>query len=203
MKLYNSNFAPNPRRVRVFLAEKGVSIPRVEVDLARLEHKTPEYSAVNPFQVIPALELDDGAVISESIAICRYIEELYPEPNLFGATPLERATVEMWQRRVEWHLLLPIAQVFRHSHPHMAEMEDPQVPDWAAANRPRALRNMMIFDDILSERPFLAGERLTVADITGLVALDFAKPARIPIPPDLTNLMRWHESLKARPSAAA
>ena len=203
MKLYNSNFAPNPRRVRVFLAEKGVSIPRVEVDLARLEHKTPEYSAVNPFQVIPALELDDGAVISESIAICRYIEELYPEPNLFGATPLERATVEMWQRRVEWHLLLPIAQVFRHSHPHIAEMEDPQVPDWAAANRPRALRNMMIFDDILSERPFLAGERFTVADITGLVALDFAKPARIPIPPDLTNLMRWHESLKARPSAAA
>ena len=203
MKLYNSNFAPNPRRVRVFLAEKGVSIPRVEVDLARLEHKTPEYSAVNPFQVIPALELDDGAVISESIAICRYIEELYPEPNLFGATPLERATVEMWQRRVEWHLLLPIAQVFRHSHPHMAKLEDPQVPDWAAANRPRALRNMMIFDDILRERPFLAGERFTVADITGLVALDFAKPARIPIPPDLTNLLRWHESLKARPSAAA
>ncbi len=203
MKLYNSNFAPNPRRVRVFLAEKAVSIPRVEVDLARFEHKAPEYSAVNPFQVIPALELDDGAIIGESIAICRYIEELYPEPNLFGATPLERATVEMWQRRVEWHLLLPIAQVFRHSHPHMAKLEDPQVPDWAAANRPRALRNMMIFDDILRERPFLAGERFTVADITGLVALDFAKPARIPIPPDLTNLMRWHESLKARPSAAA
>jgi glutathione S-transferase len=203
MKLYNSRLAPNPRRVRVFLAEKGVSIPCVEVDLASLEHKTPEYSGVNPFQLIPALELDDGAVIGESIAICRYVEELHPEPNLFGATPLERAMVEMWQRRVEWHLLLPIAQVFRHSHPHMAQMEDPQVPDWAAANRPRALRNMMIFDDVLRDRPFLAGERFSVADITGLVALDFAKPARIAIPPELTNLTRWHQSLRARPSASA
>ena len=203
MKLYNSNFAPNPRRVRVFLAEKGVSIPRVEVDLAKSEHKTPEYSAVNPFQVIPALELDDGQVIGESIAICRYIEELHPEPNLFGATPLERAMVEMWQRRVEWHLLLPIAQAFRHSHPHMSEMEDPQIPDWAAANRTRALRNMMIFDGVLRDRPFVAGERFTVADITGLVALDFAKPARIAIPPELTRLIRWRDALKARPSAAA
>jgi len=100
MKLYNSKVAPNPRRVRIFLSEKGVSIPPVEVDLATLEHKTAEFSAINPFQVIPALELDDGTVIGESIAICRYIEELHPEPNLFGATPLERATVEMWQRRV-------------------------------------------------------------------------------------------------------
>lgn len=203
MRLYNSDFAPNPRRVRVFLAEKGVSIPRVEVDLARLDHKTPEYSAVNPFQVIPALELDDGRVIGESIAICRYIEELHPEPNLFGSTPLERAMVEMWQRRVEWHLLLPIAQAFRHSHPAMSRMEDPQIPDWAAANRTRALHNMMIFDGILRDQPFVAGERFTVADVTGLVALDFAKPARIAIPPELTHLNRWHASLRARPSAAA
>ena len=101
MKLYNSNFAPNPRRVRIFLAEKGLSIPRVEVDLAKLEHKTAEFSALNPFQTIPVLELDDGTIISESIAICRYVEELHPEPNLFGATPLERATVEMWQRLLE------------------------------------------------------------------------------------------------------
>jgi glutathione S-transferase len=109
LKLYNSNLAPNPRRVRIFLAEKGLSIPRAEVDLAKLEHKTAEFSAVNPFQTIPVLELDDGTMISESIAICRYVEELYPEPNLFGATPLERATVEMWQRRIELHLMLPIA----------------------------------------------------------------------------------------------
>ena len=203
MKFYNSNFAPNPRRVRIFLSEKGLSIPRVEVDLAKLEHKTPGYSAVNPFQQIPALELDDGTVIGELIAICRYIEELHPEPNLFGANPLERATVEMWQRRVEWHLLLPIAQVFRHTHPHMAKLEDPQIADWAAANRPRVLRSMMIFNDSLRDRPFVAGDRFSVADITGLVALDFTRSARIAIPPELTNLTRWHDALRSRPSASA
>lgn len=203
MKLYNSNSAPNPRRVRIFLAEKQLSIPRVEIDLARLEHRTPEFSTVSPFQVIPALELDDGSVIGESIAICRYIEELRPEPNLFGETPLERATIEMWQRRVEWNLLLPIAQVFRHTHPHMTKLEEPQIADWAAANRTRALRNMRIFDDLLRDRPFVAGDRFTVADITGLVALDFTKPARIAIPPELVSLVRWREALRARPSAAA
>jgi glutathione S-transferase len=116
MKLYNSNLAPNPRRVRIALAEKGVSIPRVEVDLGKLEHKTSEFSALNPFQTIPILELDDGTRIAESIAICRYIEALWPEPNLFGLNPLEQAVIEMWQRQLELRLLLPIAQVFA-SHP--------------------------------------------------------------------------------------
>ena len=203
MKLYNSNVAPNPRRVRIFLAEKGLSIPQVQVDLGKLEHKTPEFAALSPFQVIPALELDDGTVIGESIAICRYIEELHPEPNLFGTTPLERATIEMWQRRLELHLFLPIAQVFRHTHPHMAKMEEPQVPEWAAANRPRVLRAMAIFDGVLRDRAYIVGERFTVADITGLVALDFTKPARIAIPLELENLNRWRAVLAARPSAAA
>ena len=203
MKLYGSNFAPNPRRVRIFLAEKGVSIPRVELDLAKLEHKSAEFSALNPFQTIPTLELDDGTAITESIAICRYIEELHPEPNLFGVTALERATIEMWQRRAEWRLLLPIAQIYRHTHPHMRLLENPQVTDWAAANRPRALESMAIFDQILRDRPFIAGDRFTVADITGLVALDFARPARLAIPPELTHLIRWRQTLAARPSAAA
>lgn len=203
MKLYNSNLAPNPRRVRIFLAEKDVSIERVEIDLAKLEHKKPEFTALNPFQTIPVLELDDGTRIAESIAICRYIEALWPEPNLFGATPIEQAMIEMWQRQLELRLLLPIAQVLRHSHPHMAEMENPQVPDWAASNRPRALQAMAIVDEILRDRPFIAGERFTIADITGLVALDFARPARIAIPPELVRLNRWHQALKARPSAAA
>lgn len=203
MKLYNSNLAPNPRRVRVFLAEKGVKIPRVEVDLGKLEHKGPEFTALNPFQTIPILELDDGTRIAESMAICRYIEALWPEPNLFGEDPLERATIEMWQRQLELRLFLPIAQVLRHTHPRMAEMEVPQVPDWAAANRPRALQAMAVVDEALGERPFIAGERFTVADITGLVALDFAKPARIAIPEELVHLNRWHAALKARPSAAA
>jgi glutathione S-transferase len=203
MKLYNSNLAPNPRRVRIFLAEKGVSIERVEVDLGKLEHKTPQFSRLNPFQTIPILELDDGTRIAESIAICRYIEALWPDPNLFGVTPIEQAMIEMWQRQLELRLLLPIAQVLRHSHPRMSEMETPQVPEWAASNRPRALHAMAIVDEALRERAFIAGERFTVADITGLVALDFAKPARIAIPPELVQLNRWHAALKARPSAAA
>ncbi|HEY5205316.1 MAG TPA: glutathione S-transferase [Roseiarcus sp.] len=203
MKLYNSNLAPSPRRVRIFLAEKGVSIPHVEVDLARLDHKTPEFSGLNPFETIPVLELDDGTRIAETIAICRYIEALWPEPNLFGLTALEQATIEMWQRQLEWRLLFPIAQVVRHSHPKMAEMENPQVPDWAAVNRPRALHAMAIVDQTLRDRPFIAGDRFTVADITGLVALDFAKPARIAIPPELVHLNRWHGTLKMRPSASA
>lgn len=203
MKLYNSNLAPNPRRVRIFLAEKGVSIERVEVDLGKLEHKKPEFAALNPFQTIPVLELDDGTRIAESIAICRYIEALWPEPNLFGVTPIEQAMIEMWQRQLELRLLLPIAQVLRHTHPHMAEMENPQVPEWAVVNRPRALQAMAIVDEILGDRPFIAGERFTIADVTGLVALDFARPARIAIPPELVHLNRWHQALKARPSAAA
>ncbi len=203
MRLYNSNLAPNPRRVRIVLAEKGVSIPRVEVDLGKLEHKTPEFAGLNPFQTIPILELDDGTRIAESIAICRYIEALWPEPNLFGLTPLEQAMIEMWQRQLELRLLMPIAQVLRHTHPRMAEMESPQLPDWAAANRPRALHAMTIVNETLSDRPFIAGDRFTVADVTGLVALDFAKPARILIPPELLHLNRWHAALKARPSAAA
>ena len=153
MKLYNSNFAPSPRRVRIFLAEKGVFIPRIEVDLGKLEHKRPQFSARNPFETIPALELDDGTMIDELIAICRYIEELHPEPNLFGATALERALVEMWQRRLEWRLLLPIAQAFRHSHPRMAEMENPQVPAFGAASRPKALGRWR-----LSTRPSATGD---------------------------------------------
>ncbi len=203
MKLYNSNLAPSPRRVRIFLAEKGVSIPRVEVDLGKLEHKTSEFSALNPFQTIPILELDDGTRIAKSIAICRYIEALWPEPNLFGVTPVEQAMIEMWQRQLEMRLFMPIAQVLRHTHPRMAEMETPQVPDWAAANRPRALHAMAIVNKTLGDRPFIAGDRFTVADITGLVALDFAKPARIAIPPELVHLNRWREALKARPSAEA
>jgi glutathione S-transferase len=189
--------------VRIFLAEKGVSVPLVQVDLGKMEHKTPVYSAVNPFHTIPALELDDGTVICESIAICRYIEELHPDPNLFGATTLERATIEMWQRHAEWRLLTPIAQVFRHTHPHMALLENPQVADWAAANRPRAIESMATFDKVLRDRQFLAGDQFTVADITGIVALDFARQARINIPAEFAHLNRWRAAVGARRSVAA
>jgi glutathione S-transferase len=203
MRLYNSNLAPNPRRVRIFLAEKGLSLPTVDVDLGRLEQKSAVFSALNPFQAVPALELDDGTIIAESIAICRYFEELHPDPPLFGVGPLERATVEMWQRRLELSLFFPVAQAFRHSHPAMKAMESPQIKEWAEANRPRALAAMARVDEALSDRPFIAGERFTVADITGLVALDFTRSARIAIPEELARLKRWREALAARPSAKA
>ncbi len=203
MRLYNSNLAPNPRRVRIFLAEKGVAIPTVDVDLARMEHKSEAFSALNPFQRIPALELDDGTVIAESVAICRYIEELHPDPPRFGVGALERAMVEMWQRRLELSLMLPIVYAFRHSHPAMKAIETPQIGEWAEANKPRALDAMARVDEALGERPFIAGERFSIADITGLVALDFAKAARIAIPEEHARLRRWRDALAARPSAKA
>ncbi len=187
----------------MFLMEKGLDVPLVAVDLAKLEQKDDAFSAVNPFQTVPALELDDGSILTESIAICRYFEELHPTPPLFGTGARERAEVEMWQRLAELHLLMSVAQTFRHTHPAMREMENPQVPQWAEVNRARALVAMRRFDAALASRRYLAGDNFSVADITGLIALDFAKPARIVIPEELIHLRRWRSEVAARPSAAA
>jgi glutathione S-transferase len=203
MKLHQSLQAPNPRRVRIFLFEKGLSVPMVNVDLGKLEQRTPEFHAINAFETIPVLELDDGTMIGESIAICRFFEEAQPLPALFGADARQRVDVEMWQRRVEFQLFLPIAQAFRHSHPAMAAMESPQVPDWCASCKAKALLAMERFDGALEGRPFIAGDAFSVADITGLVALDWARYARIAIPGEFKNLNRWHADLKGRPSAKA
>jgi glutathione S-transferase len=203
MKLYDAGRAPNPRRVRIFLAEKGVSVPLVPVDLSKLEHKTPAFIAVNPLQRTPALELDDGTVISESIAICRYFEELHPEPPLFGIGALDRARIEMWQRRLEFGLLGAVAAVFRHLHPAMAEMEVPQVAAWGEANKPRVVEFLRFLEGELSGREFIAGDRFSVADITGLVGLDFMKPAKLAVPDELAQVRRWHAALSARSSAQA
>jgi glutathione S-transferase len=203
MKLYDSKLAPNARRVRIFLAEKGMSVPMVDMDLARLDQKTTAFSVLNPFQTVPVLELDDGEVISESAAICRYFEELRPEPPLFGVGALERARVEMWHRRLELQLFFPIAQTYRHTHPAAKVLEPRQIAEWAELNRGRALRAMTVVDEALRDRPFVAGDRFSIADILGLVALDFIKPARITIPENLVNLRRWRETLAARPSALA
>jgi glutathione S-transferase len=203
MKLYESKLAPNARRVRIFLAEKGMSVPMVDMDLARLDQKTAAFSVLNPFQTVPVLELDDGEIISESAAICRYFEELRPEPPLFGIGALERARVEMWHRRLELQLFFPITQAYRHTHPAAKVLEPQQIPDWAELNRGRALRAMTHVDEALRERPFIAGEGFSIADILGLVALDFIRPARITIPENLVNLRRWRETLAARPSALA
>jgi glutathione S-transferase len=203
MKLYDAPFAPNARRVRIFLAEKGVSIPSVEIDLARLEQRSPAFTALNPFQRVPALELDDGTVIAESVAICRYIDELHPAPPMFGLDALDRALIEMWQRRLELSLFYPVTQAFRHSHPAMKVMESTQIAQWAEVNKARAIEAMALVDKALGARPFIAGERFSIADVTGLVALDFAKPARIAISEEFANLRRWREALAARPSAKA
>ena len=203
MKLYDSPRAPNPRRVRVFLAEKGVDIPLIPVDLAGFEHRTSDFSGINPLQRTPALVLDDGTVLTESMAICRYIEELFPEPPLFGSTPLERACVEMWNRRVELGLFAAVTAVFRHLHPGMASHETPQVAAWGEANRPRVTEALDFLDDALSRTPYLAGDTFSVADITLLCAVDFMKPTRMTVPDACVNLVRWHQSVSKRPSALA
>lgn len=203
MKLFDGGKAPNPRRVRVFLAEKGISVPLVPVDMGALEHKGENVTARNPLQRLPVLELDDGTVLTESIAICRYFEELYPEPALFGTTALEKALVEMWQRRVELNLLMCVAQAFRHVHPAMKGWEVPQIAEWGEANKPKALEFLELLDKELASREFVAGDRYSVADITGLIAIDFMKPARIAVPDELGNVRRWHGAVSARPSAAA
>ncbi len=203
MKLYQSDKAPNPRRVRIFLAEKGIVLPLVPVDLGKMEHRGEAFTRLNPRQRVPTLVLEDGTAIAETIAICRYFEALKPEPNLFGTTPKEQGLVEMWQRFVELDLLFPVMHAFRHLHPAMAEREVPQVKEWGEANKPKALAFLAFLDDQLAERGYIAGERFTVADITALVTIDFMKLARIEVPEEAKHLRRWHTVVSERPSAKA
>jgi len=202
MKLYDGGRAPNPRRVRIFLAEKGMSVPMEPVNLGVLEHKTAAYTAINPLQRVPALVLDDGTVITESMAICRYFEGLRPEPPLFGRGGREEALVEMWNRRIELNLYEAVSAVFRHLHPAMREMEN-QIPEWGEANKPRAIALLALLDRELADRLYVAGDHYSVADITGLVAIDFMKPARLEVPEEFASLRRWHAQVTARPSAKA
>lgn len=202
-KLYDGGRAPNPRRVRIFLAEKGVSVERVPVDMGQGGHLSAEIAALNPLRRLPILQLDDGRVLTESVAICRYFEELYPEPALFGSGAFARARVEEWNRRLELNLYAAIAAVFRHLHPAMAQVEVPQVPAWGEANRSKALAFLRLFDDHLADAAFVAGDDFSIADITGLVAIDFLRLARIDLPEELTNVRRWHGEVTARPSATA
>jgi len=203
MKIIETRLAPNPRRVRIFLAEKGISVPFEEVDLMKGELKTPELTRLNPLQRVPILVLDDGTAISETMAICRYFEELHPEPALFGKSPLERATVEMWNRRVELGFFFNVTQGFRHIHPAMASLEVPQVKEWGEANKLKAMEALAVLDQSLAGRDFIAGNLFSVADITALVAVDFMRVARLAVPEALGNVKRWHAAVAARPSAKA
>jgi glutathione S-transferase len=204
MKIYyDAARAPNPRRVKIFLAEKGITVPVETVDMGAMAHKGEAFKSVNPMQRLPALELDDGTVLTESIAICRYFESLHPQPPLFGRDPKEQALVEMWQRRVEFHFLTAVSNVFRHSHPAMAALETPQVPAFGEANKPKAMEFLEFMNGELGKRQFVAGKDYTVADITFLVSVDFMKPVKLPIPDSLTHVKRWHAEVSARPSSKA
>ena len=203
MLLYQDPRAPNPRRVRIFLAEKNVAYDTIEVSIAAHAHQTPEFRKKNPFALLPVLELPDGRVLRESMAICRYLEELHPEPNLFGADAWERAQIEQWNRHAELELLFPIAQVFRNTHAFW-KGRIKQAPDFGEIMREHAAQRMDFFDSELARRPYIAGERFTVADITALCALDFGKISDIRIKPEVhPNLASWHKRVAERPSAKA
>jgi glutathione S-transferase len=201
MKILETRTAPNPRRVRIFLAEKGIPMTYEDYEIGSL--KSPEFTALNSFQRVPVLVLDDGTAISETMAICRYFEAIQPEPALFGQGAKEQATVEMWNRRVELNLLACVAQAFRHLHPAMAKLEVPQVAAWGEANKPKALDALEKIDAALGASRYIAGDTFSVADITLLVAIDFMRPARIQRPDNLKNLARWYDDVQARPSAKA
>lgn len=203
MKLYDGGRVPNARRVRIFLAEKGLSVPMIPVDLGKKEHKSSDFTARNPLQRVPVLELDDGTVITESVAICRYFEEQHPEPALFGTGAVGKALVEMWNRRAEFELYLAVQAAFRHLHPGMAGYEVPQVAEWGEVNKGRAIEAMRLFDRQLAENRFVAGPDFSIADITAFVSVDFLKAARLSMPEDMPNLARWRDAMAARPSAAA
>lgn len=209
MKLYDYTRAPNPRRVRIFAAEKGIELEKVEVDLGTAQQMEDGYKAINPRVSVPALELDDGTVICESVAICRYLDEIQPEPPLFGTGALEKAMVEMWHRRVELEGLGPISEAVRNSveffagraiaGPHDFE----QIPELAE----RAMQRTDIFYDMLdarlAESSFIAGEHFTIADISALCGIDFARVIKKRVGDDRAHLQRWHETVSARPSAKA
>ena len=203
MKLFTSHRAPNPRRVRWVMAEKGIEdVELVEVDILAGEHKSPDYRARVGVPYVPALELDDGVTVSESVAICRYLESLYPEPNLFGRDAREQAVVEMWTRRCEFYLANPLMLNVRLTHPALAVLEasQPQVADY---NRIGAERFMRTLDRHLAEHEFIALDRFTIADIVGAVGLDFARLVKYRPPEELTHLARWLDACRARPAATA
>jgi len=202
MKIYDSKTAPNPRRVRIFVAEKGIQIPYEEVDLVKAVNWGEEFRKKNPSGTVPVLELDDGTCISETVAICRYLEELHPNPPLMGVDAKDRALVEMWQRRMELELLLPIADAFRQRHDFF-KGKIRQLPEYAEVQKKNAEDRLARLNNELANRNFIAGDRYTIADITALCAIDFGRVSKIAIQPDQANLARWHAEVSARASAKA
>ncbi len=202
MKLYDNATAPNPRRVRIYLAEKGISVPVEQVDIGKGVNRQPPFLAKNPFGGLPVLELDDGTHIAESIAICRYFEEQNPKPSLFGNGAKDRAEIEMWQRRMELGLFALVSGSFQHTHDFF-KGRIKQVPEWGAICKENALSRMAWLDGQLASRKFVAGDEYSVADITALCAIDFGRATNIRIAPEQKNLTRWHQEVSSRASAKA
>lgn len=202
MKIYENHVAPNPRRVRMFLAEKGIDMEYVEVDIAAGENLTAEMRAKNPTTKVPFLELDDGTCLGETVAICRYFEELNPENPLMGRTPLEKAQVEMWHRRVEFHFLQPITMCFVHSTGFFKDRMTP-VKEWGSVSGENAHAYFSELNEHLKESTYLVGDYFSIADIQLLCALDFARVVKIRPGDEYTHLLAWYKNVSARPSAKA
>jgi len=209
MKLYDCATAPNPRRVRIFLAEKGIAVPTVQVDLRNGEQFTPEFRAINPECTVPVLEFDDGRRIAEVVAICTYFEAIQPDPALMGADAQDRAIVAAWQHRAEREGLWVVADAFRNAARGLKGRALPgpddyeQIPALAERGRARATRFFEVLDRALADRAFIAGDRYSIADISALVMVDFAGWIKLTIPEGCTHLRRWHAAVSARPSATA
>ncbi len=208
MKLYDEKMpAPNPRRVRIFLAEKGISVPLERVPLASGAHKEPGFIKKNALGQVPVLELDDGATISETVSICRYFEAIQPEPPLFGRNPKEIGLIDMWIRRVELHLSAHLSQVWINAHPYTeayaAKMGIRRFPEFGEESRTRLIDKMSWLDGEMTGREFIAGDAFSMADIAALTVLDFAAFIGVPLADSAGNLKAWHERVSARPSAAA
>ncbi len=202
MKLYSDNYAPNPRRVLWLMAEKAITdIEVVPIDLAGGAHRTPGFLDMAGLPAIPQLELDDGTVIGESIAICRYLESLHPEPNLFGRTPLETAQIEAWTRRAEQMFAIPLMHAVRYGHPALAAVEPHQSPQRAAAARAAADAALPLFERQLERHAWLCGDRLTIADIVAGAGLGFSRMIRYEIAEAFPQLRRWAQAAMARPGA--
>lgn len=195
--------APNPRRVRMFLAEKGIKIPVAQLALVAGEHKAASFLEINALGQVPALVLDNGEVLTESVAICRFFEELNPEPPLFGKGAKGRADVEMWTRRVELRLMVPLSMVWMHTHPYTARVVVPQFTEFGESNRPKVIAALTYFDQILADREYLTGAEFSIADIVLLTTIDFAAFVGMALPAELSQLAAWHDRISKRPSATA
>jgi glutathione S-transferase len=202
MKIYDFALAPNPRRLRIFVAEKGLKIPSEQINILEGQNRTPEMLAKNPAGGLPVMELDDGSHLAESVAICRYLEGLHPEPNLMGKDSREQAFIEMWNRRIELNLFGPVSRVFQNTT-ELFKGRIKQFPEYAAQQREIVDQQMQWLDLQIGNKPFIAGDRFTIADITAEVAVDFGDFAGIKPDPSLKNLSRWHQSVSSRPSAKA